>query len=184
MEPENGNGKFLTGVDHLGFKLMGGFARIFGALAAKDEETYWYAIVSAAGRGFVDLAAAIGAPGVASITITQEADFIGTRFLTESVNPATGAILAPQVAGGPSWTAVIRDGSTDRQLNSDPLHGSTIAGSAYRSTPWTKNRLFRRNSTMTINFTNLQAVATRVFFAVQGYKIFDEASLDLVRRRG
>jgi hypothetical protein len=37
---------------------------------------------------------------------------------------------------------------------------------------------------MTINFTNLQAVATRVFFAVQGYKIFDEASLDLVRRRG
>ncbi|MGI0149549.1 MAG: hypothetical protein ACREDF_08480, partial [Thermoplasmata archaeon] len=62
---------FIAGIDRLGFKLVGALARIFGALAAKDEETYWYAIRSADGNGFVDLAATVGAVDTATIEITQ-----------------------------------------------------------------------------------------------------------------
>lgn len=185
-EPVNPNykpGEFELGVDRLGFKIIGAMARIFGSLAAKNEESYWYSIRTGLTNGFIDLAAAIGAAGSATIEITQEADFVATRWLHVGVNPATGAILPYDVAGGPSWSAMVRDGSTDRQMMPFPVHSSTLAGSAQRSTPFTKNRLFRRNSTITVDFTNLQAVATRVFLVLQGYKIYDEASLDLVRRR-
>jgi len=168
----------IKGMDRLGFKLMGGFARIFGALAAKDEESYWYTITAAAGAGFIDLPAVIGLnAGVATIRITQEADFVCTRVLQENLNPVTGVPIVG------SWTATLQDGSTDRRLMDNPVHGNAFAGNAFRSTPWTKNRLFRRNSTITLTFDQRQAVATRVFIAFQGYKIFDEASLDLVRRR-
>jgi len=173
----------IQGMDRLGFKLVGAMARIFGSLAAKDEETYWYGIRSADGNGFVDLTAVIGNTDTASVEITQEADFVGTRILMMSVNPTTGAILAPQVAGGPSFTVTIRDGSSDRQLVQYPIHAELVAGTAQRSVPFTKNRLFRRNSTVFFDYVNLQAVATRIYMAIQGFKVFDESALDLVRRR-
>lgn len=169
--------EFMAGMDRLGFKVVGALARIFGALAAKDEETYWYPIRSAAGFGFVDLTAVIGNLAQATIDITQEADFVGTRFLHQDVNPTTGVPITP------SYTVNVRDGSTDRNLMTAPIHVDTLAGTAQRSVPFTKNRLFRRNSTITLDFTQLQAVATRIFLCIQGYKIFDESSLDLVRRR-
>lgn len=169
---------FLAAADRLGYKLMGGFARMFGGLASKDEETYWQAVLSGTGDGFVDLAATIGDEETASVKISQEADFVATRFLTESVNPSTGVVLAD-----PSWTVLVTDGGSDRQLSPTPLHRTTIAGTAQRSVPFTKNRLFKRNSQVKFTFRNLTAVATRIFFAVQGYKIFDEEALDLVRRR-
>lgn len=172
------NGELIQAFDRLAFKMMGGLGRIFGALAAKDEESFWFGIVSAAGQGFVDLPAVIGLnSAVATVQITQEADFVVTRALQENVNPVTGVPIVG------SWSATIQDGSTDRRLTSTPIHANDLAGNAFRSTPWTKNRLFRRNSTITITFNQLQAVATRVFLSFQGYKIFDEASLDLVRRR-
>jgi hypothetical protein len=184
MPDEKSNaGVIIQAFDRLGFKLLGGLARIFGSLAAKDEEVYWYSVSSAAGNGFIDLAAAIGATGLGTTNITQEADFVATRFMYAAVNPATGAFMPYQVAGGPSFTVLVTDGSTDRNIIQFPIHVETFAGDIKRSTPFTKNRLFRRNSTITFNLVNLQAVATRVFLAVAGYKVFDEASLDLVRRR-
>lgn len=171
--------EFIRGMDRLAFKLYGGLARIFGSLAARNEETYWYAIESSSGRGFVDLAASIGATATASINITQEADFVGTRMLAYDVNPSTGVTLADA-----SWELTsIRDGGSDRELISNPVHRWTLFGNALRSVPFTKNRLFRRNSTITFGFRQLQAVATRIYLVIQGYKIFDEAALDLVRRR-
>lgn len=174
---------FLAGVDRLGFKIVGALARIFGAFAAKDEETYWYGITSAAGQGFVDLTAVVGNTAVATIDITQEADFVATRMLHAGVVDTTGVIMPLQTATGPSYSVNIRDGSSDRNLMQFPLHAETLFGTSQRSVPFAKNRLFRRNSTITLDLTQLQAVATRIFIVMQGYKIFDEASLDLVRRR-
>ena len=113
----------------------------------------------------------------ATIQITQEADFVATRFLAVDVTPATGVPIVG------SYTVVIRDGSTDRELMPVGIHRETLFGTAQRSVPFTKNRLFRRNSTITLRATQRQAVLTRAFIVAQGYKIYDEESLDLVRRR-
>lgn len=168
---------FLRGTDRLGFKLVGALARIFGSLAAKDEETFWFGVTSASGAGFVDLTAVIGNAIPATIQIGQEADFVGTRCLAVAVNPTTGVPITG------SLTARMRDNSSDREMMRTPIHIDTLAGTALRSVPFTKNRLFRRNATVTIDFVQLQAVATRLYFIIQGYKIFDEAALDLTRRR-
>jgi hypothetical protein len=166
----------IQATDRLGFKLGGLMARIFGSLAAKDEETYWNAVKSTGGE-FVDLTAVIGNTNSGTMEITQEADFVATRFLHVAVNPTTGVPITP------SYRVKVSDGGSDRQLSPFEVHIDTLAGTAQRSVPFSKNRLFRRNSTVTFNFIQLQAVATRIFIVGQGYKIFDEAALNLVRRR-
>ncbi len=164
-------------VDRLGFKIVGALARIFGSEAAKDEESFFYSLAPA---GFVDLTAVAGNSVQGQIEITQEADFVATRATVATVNPVSGV---PFAEGASSFTTVIRDGSTDRQLTNVPAHNNAIFGDAYRSNPLTKNRLFRRNSSIFFTFTQLQAVATRIFLTVWGYKVFDQASLDLTGRR-
>lgn len=166
----------IQATDRLGFKLGGLLARIFGSLAAKDEEVYWFGIKSNGGN-FVDLTAVIGNTGIGTIRVSQEADFVATRVLAAAINPVSGVPLTP------SYTCKIVDGGSDREIMNNEIHVDTLAGTAQRSVPFTKNRLFRRNSDVTFSFTNLQAVATRILMVVQGYKIFDEAALDLVRRR-
>lgn len=166
----------IQATDRLGFKLGGLLARIFGSLAAKDEETFWGAVRSTAGE-FVDLTAVIGNTASGTLQIGQEADLVVTRFLHAAINPTTGVPITP------SYRAKIVDGGSDRELMPFQIHIDTLAGTAQRSVPFTKNRLFRRNSTVTFEFIQLQAVATRVFIVAQGYKVFDEASLNLVRRR-
>ncbi|MGI0149801.1 MAG: hypothetical protein ACREDF_09765, partial [Thermoplasmata archaeon] len=109
--------------------------------------------------------------------VTQEADFVGTRVLAVAVNPVSGVLITP------SYTAKLTDGGSDRQMMIQEIHVDSLAGTGQRSVPFTKNRLFRRNSSITLNVTNLQAVATRIFMLISGYKIFDEAALNLVRRR-
>jgi len=170
-------------MDRLGFKLLGGLARIFGALASKDEDPYWFGIQSTNGAGFVNLAAAVGAQGAAVINVSQEADFVATRVLAISVVTATGVIMPPQTVIGPSYSLVITDGGSDRQLMNVPIHNEVVEGTGQRSTPLTKNRLFRRNSSINFALVNLQAIATQTWIALMGYKIYDEKSLDLVARR-
>jgi len=178
-----GEGELSLGLDRLGFKLVGALARIFGSLAAQDEETYWYGIRSGDGNGFVDLTAVIGNTDQATIDITQDADFVGTRIIHAAVATATGVIQPLQTATGPSYTMSIRDAGSDRQLTNFELHAETMNGTSQRSVPFTKNRLFRRNSTIQFTFTQLQAVASRIFVVMQGYKIYDQKALDLIRRR-
>jgi hypothetical protein len=178
MPPPAGDGmNAVQIVDRLGFKLVGAIARIFGAEAARDEESFYYGLNP---NGFVDLTALIGNQIQGQINITQEADFVATRITQACVNPATGV---PFAADTESYTVTIQDGSTDRQLTNVPQHVQAVFGNAKRSTPWTKNRLFRRNSSIFFTFTQLQAVATRIFISVWGYKVFDQASLDLTARR-
>lgn len=178
MPPPDDGQQFIKGIDRLAYKLYGGLARIFGSLAARNEETYWFPIRSSAGQGFVDLTAALANEAVATIEIGQEADFVATRFLAADVNPTTGVPIVG------SWELKgIRDGGSDREVLALPVHRDTIVGTAQRSVPFTKNRLFRRNAVITFTFRQLQAVETRIYLLAQGYKIYDEAALDLVRRR-
>lgn len=168
----------VVAFDRLSFKLVGAIGRIFGSLAGKGEEVYWAQIKSSVGNGFVDLAATVGATAAASISITQEADFVAVRALQMSIDPTSGAPIS-----GPSWKAQIRDGSSDRDLSAFKVALDCLAGNAQNSVPFPKNRLFRRNSTITIDFENNRATATRIYFALLGYKVFDESALDLTRRR-
>jgi len=174
--------EFISGMDRLGHKIVGGLARIFGALSGKGEEPYQYGIVSGDGNGFVTIGGAVGDVETATIQISQEADFIASRLVYIGVT-AAGVIMPPQTATGPSVTCLITDGATDRQLSNVQLHLDTMGGTGSRSVPWVKNRLFRRNSTINFAFTNRQAVATTLWLTLWGYKIYDQNALDLVRRR-
>jgi len=170
MDKVNAEAMFFKGVDRLGYKLMGGIARIFGALAGVGEEAYWQTIRSASGNGFADLTAVVGNQIEATMEIGQEADFVGTRLLVRTVTPSTGALLDTA-----SFSLLIKDGGSDRLLMKDPTHIDVLAGNAKQSVPFTKNRLFKRNSVITFTITNLVATATRVYLALQGYKIFPKA---------
>lgn len=182
MNKSSGN-PMVRALDRITWKILGGMGRIFGALAAKDEEVYTYGIQSGDGQGFVSLAGTVGNTREAQVLITQEADFVADRFMYAAVDPTTGDFFPYQVATGPSFTVRIRDGGSDRTLTNFNLHVETIAGSIQRSTPFRKSRVFRRNSTVSFTFINLRATAMNIYFAMAGYKIYDEASLDLVRRR-
>src|SRR5262250_701148 len=86
---------FIKGIDRLAYKLYGGLARIFGSLAARNEETYWFGIASSDGKGFVDLAATVDDVKTATIEVGQEADFVATRILSKTLNPASGVPITP-----------------------------------------------------------------------------------------
>jgi hypothetical protein len=167
---------FVQGVDRLGYKLVGALARIFGSLAGQGEEEYKYGLNP---NGWVNMAATIGDRQDAQINITQEADFVAVRSLFVGVDPVAGTVLANSCL-----SIQMKDGGSDRDLQNVPIHILTHSGVApVFSAPFAKNRLFRRNSTITCTFINQTAVATRVWFALWGYKVYDQASLDLVRRR-
>lgn len=178
MPPNDNAMSAVQIVDRLGFKIVGAIARIFGSEAARDEENYSYGLNPS---GFVNLAASIGDQQLGTVQITQEADFVATRITAVSVTPTTGVPITPETE---SWSVTIRDGSTDRLMTNVPEHCQALFGNARRSTPWTKNRLFRRNSSIFFTFTNLQAVATQIWLTIWGYKVYDQASLDLTARRG
>jgi hypothetical protein len=174
--PQEQQDAFIAGIDRLGYKLVGALARIFGSLAGQGEEEYKYGLNPI---GYVDLTAVIGNQQNAQINITQEADFVAVRSLFVGVDPVAGTVLANSC-----FTAQLKDGGSDRDLQNVPIHILTHSGVApVFSAPFAKNRLFRRNSTITCTFTNQTAVATRVWFCLWGYKVYDQASLDLVRRR-
>jgi hypothetical protein len=166
---------FIQGIDRLGYKIVGALGRIFGSLAARDEEEFKYGIGT---DGYVDLAAAIGSVAQGTIRITQEADFVATRFMQQCVNSSTGAMINTA-----SYVARVTDGGSDRDQMNVPIHVNCLCGFAQLSVPHSKNRLYRRNSTITVRFTNLTATAYRIYFAIWGYKVYDEAALDLVRKR-
>lgn len=160
-------------IDRLANKIIGAFARIFGSLASRNEEIYWYRIQ-------VTLGNTIGDGATDTVTITQEADFVATKIMQVTLDDTTGVIDAD-----PSWEATLKDGSTDRELMNEPVHVSDLAGTAQRPLIAPKNRLFRRNSAIKSTWSQLKAPANpqliSLFFF--GYKIFDEAALNLTVRR-
>jgi hypothetical protein len=166
----------MQGIDRLGYKLTGAMARLFGSMAARDEEVYFYTLDP---NGFVALPNAVGGQIVGNVRITQEADFVATRIMQQGVRADNG-----QLTGTSSWTAAITESGSDRQMSNQPIHLNCLCGWAQQCVPFPKNKLFRRNSTLTITFVNTWAPGfiTNIYLAIWGYKIYDEAALNLTRR--
>ncbi len=173
------------GFDRFGKTVYAGMARIFGQLAGRNEEPFLYCLRggAAGGDGYLNLAATVGTVSTGSIHIGQDADFVASNFHMIAVTTSTGVIMPPQLTSGPSFSALIRNLGTDRQFSNVDAHAETIFGTGQRSVKFTKNWLFRRNSDVQVKLTNLQAVATQVWIALWGYKIFDPKAQYLTAAR-
>jgi hypothetical protein len=159
--------------DRLGGRLIGMLTRVFGALAARNEEIYWYSIQ-------VTLGNEIGDDAVGSVNITQEADFVLSKLMATVKDGTTGVVDA-----SPSIEISLRDGSTDRDLQDNPMHVQNMFGTGQRPAIAPKNRLFRRNSSIQATFQQLKAPTNDqvIELGFWGWKIFDEAALNLTTRR-
>ncbi len=161
-------------------KIIGAIARIFGALAAKNEEIFWYETT-------VTLAAVTGNVITGTIKIEQASDFVASKIVAHGFQAVAAGANQGQPLVNESWQLAIQDGGTDRQFQENPIHFTNGTGTAQRPYIFTKNKLFRRNSTVALRFTQLLANAVaanqRVQVALGGYKIFDEAALNLTVRR-
>jgi hypothetical protein len=161
-------------MDKMAQRIIGSFARIFGALAARNEEFFFYQIQ-------VTLDDPIGSQVQGTVNITQEADFVLQKIMQVTYDATTGVPDA-----NPSWEAQIYDGSTDRALQNAPIHVSNLAGTAQRPLIVPKNRLFRRNSTIRADFTQIEDPGANdqiIQLNFLGYKVFDADALDLTTRR-
>lgn len=129
-------------------------------------EPFWYAVDPTVG-GTVPLGAA--ATTTSPIQITQEADFIAEK-ITGFVAPVGG-----------TFTLLITDNATSRQLSNQAIVSTAIIGTAERPAIM-KPRLFRRNSAVQFTFTNISGAAiTRLQVVLVGYKIYDRNALNLNR---
>jgi hypothetical protein len=109
----------------------------------------------------------IGGSVIATVRISQEADFVGEKYVSDTF-PL-----------GSQYTVQIFDNATNRALSNIPLRVSNIAGTAQRPRIL-KPRLFRRNSDISFLFTNIDTVPiTALQFVIEGYKIFDPNALNL-----
>ena len=171
--------------DRLAKGVVGSLGRIFGALSGKNEEPFLYSLKggSSGGDGFLNLAATVGNVVTGTIHIDQDADFVASRMHSISVVTSTGVIMPPQTATGPSFSAMLRNLGSDRQLMQVDGHNECVFGTGQRSVPFTKNWVVRRNADIQVRLTNLQAVATQVWILIWGYKIFDRQALDLTGAR-
>jgi hypothetical protein len=171
--------------DRFGKTVYAGLNRMFGQLSGRNEEPFLYTLRggSAGGDGFLNLSSAVGNVATGTIHIGQDADFLASNFHMISLITASGVVMPPQTGTGPSFSALIRNLGTDRQLMNVDSHGECIFGTGQRSVRFTKNWLVRRNSDLQIKLTNLQGVATQVWISLWGYKIFDDQALNLTGKR-
>lgn len=169
------------GFDRFAKTTYAGLARIFGSLAGRNEEPFVYCLRGGTqgGDGYLNMAATIGTVATGTIHIGQDADFIASSVHAFAVTTSTGVPMPPQLTTGPSYSVMMKNLSTDRSFMNVPCHNENVAGNAARDTWFTKNWLLRRNSDVQVTLTNLQAVATQVWVAIWGYKIFDAQALDL-----
>lgn len=117
---------------------------------------------------FVNVAAAAGAVGVATLAITADADF-EAKYMTVTVRQANVVVV--------NWGGLVQvdDSGRGRTLFSQALAIDAIRGNGQLPYPFNPPRLFRRNSTVTITFTNNVATATEVQLALHGNKLLPES---------
>jgi hypothetical protein len=112
-------------------------------------------------------AIAAGAVVVATVRISQEADFVAEKWVFTA---------GPLGAG---FSVRIEDSSTGRALSNVAVDINNVAGTAQRPRIL-KPRLFRRNADVSVTFTNTSpAPITALQFVMSGYKIFDKNALNL-----
>ena len=108
-----------------------------------------------------------GATVIANVRITQEADFVAE------------AVVADAAPIGADFSVQVFDNATNRALSNVPIRVANLAGTAQRIRR-IKPRLFRRNSDLTLTFTNTGVnPITALQWVFQGYKIFDANALNL-----
>lgn len=119
---------------------------------------------------------AAGATVIATVRISQEADFVCEKIMDWTVDSADRVL--PELVG---WRLQIFDNATNRALSNIPVPRSSIAGTAQRPALW-KPRLFRRNSDLSFVFTadaGNDNPITQLVVTMQGFKIFDPNALNL-----
>ena len=185
-------GELLRGLNGLGQMIVAKLHDLFGFQYSRNAEHYIFNFTQTTGT-----ADAAGTTYQNSIRVTQEADFVATR-LNASARIATstlqGAIIgisaATPVAGDlpdVPLTVQIVDGSTDRQLHSQPVDLFAMYGT-WGGLPgvWARPRLFARNTTISFTLTSLKAVPASTQWSYRigiiGWKIYDAKALDLTSR--
>ncbi len=112
---------------------------------------------------------AAGAGVIATVRISQEADFVAEKMV----------FIVSAAAGTPFFTVQIFDNATNRALSNIAVRAELIAGTA-QLPRLMKPRLFRRNSDISFVFTNTSGVTiTALQMGFSGYKIFDPNALNL-----
>lgn len=110
---------------------------------------------------------AAGASVIATVRISQEADFVEEKRMV-AISPSTAL-----------FTVQIFDNATNRALSNVALRGENAAGTAQRPR-LVKPRLYRRNSDISLVFTNVGAVTiTALQWLFSGFKIFSPDALNL-----
>ena len=117
---------------------------------------------------------AAGATVIATVRISQEADFVAEKYTEFCVDTADQT--DPDDV---SYRVQIFDNATNRALSNQAIRVSNLAGTAQRPRIL-KPRLFRRNSDISFVFTNVDAnPITALQLVFSGFKIFDPNSLNL-----
>jgi len=127
---------------------------IFGSYPRQNVMPYMYQFRLTQAEG-TNLTA--GGTGRASIKVSADAAFV-TRYFTGS---STG-----------NYQVFMRSDSSDRQLMDDPVHSSTIVGTAERPFDLPKPLLLAPNTTISFDLTDLSGAINEVYFTMCGFKVY------------
>ncbi len=189
--------KIIEIVDRLAAAIIHSLHQLFGFSYTRNTEHFVYQLSLDTGTSFTATTSMTG-----SVRISQESDFVCTRVNCTARYTAnnTAALIGGQptnVSINPTsgdvrdipFTLEITDGSTDRQLQNEPVDAFGAFGN-HGGLPgiWSKPRLFSRNANVSVKANCLRAAVNaadnlrlRILFI--GWKIYDASSLDLTSRR-
>lgn len=119
----------------------------------------------------VTLAVVGGAPQTDTIQIQSDADFIWQKATYES--DAAGAIVTQNTRNSPNVLIQITDTGSNRQLFFNPVPIVNVFGTGELPFILPNPRLFMKTSTIQIDFTSFEAVATpTIRLSFIGYKYY------------
>lgn len=122
------------------------------------------------GTGWVTLPAVIGGAANVVLNIDSDADF-QANYLTIAVRQANLLIV--------NWSGDVQiaDSAKGRTLFNVDSPVAAFAGNGQLPYPFNPPRLFRKNASVRITFTNSVAIATDVNLVLHGNKLVDPAEV-------
>jgi hypothetical protein len=126
---------------------------------------------------FVDLPASVGGAATGGFRIAATSDFYATAIVSRSPT------VADPLAVDQPYTYRITEQSGDLVMSNNFVHARIAAGSGERPFFLPRPRRFGANGEVVVNFKNVQAVASRVFWALAGWKIYFKEQMNLTARR-
>jgi hypothetical protein len=126
---------------------------------------------------FVDLPAAVGGLNQGSFRIAATSDFYATAIVQRSPT------VADPLAVDQPYSYRITEQSGDLVMSNNFIHARIGAGSGERPFFLPRPRRFGANGEVVVQLKNTQAVATRVFWAMAGWKIYFKEQMNLTARR-